>query len=120
MEGRENKLLDRTFQFGVNTILFLRSIPDSTESKILKHQLIKAATSIAANYEEAQGAQSRKDFKHKIQIVLKEAREANYWLRLLGHLYLDNKPLFELIQESKELKNIIGAILIKLKEKSKD
>lgn len=83
---KENDLLNRTFLFGVLIIRFLRTLPDTSDLKVIKYQLIKAATSIGANYEEAQAGSSKADFTNKVNIALKEARETNYWLRMLAEL----------------------------------
>lgn len=61
-------------------------MPNKIEYQIIKHQLGKSATSIGANYEEAQAGSSKADFKNKVRISLKEARESNYWLRVLKAL----------------------------------
>lgn len=111
---RENDLLERTFVYGVRVIKFLRTLPDDGELGPVKYQLIKSATSVGANYEEAQGASSSRDFLHKLRIVLKESRESNYWLRLIKALDHESEELNLLIQESKELKNIFGSIVVKL------
>ena len=114
---RENDLLDRTFNFGVRCLKLLRTFPNSSEYNIIKHQLGKSSTSIGANYEEAQAGSSRKDFKNKVRISLKETRESNYWLRVLDALFeVPNEELDFLIKESKELKNILGSILNKMKD----
>ncbi len=113
---KENNLLDRTFNFSVNTLKFLRTLPSNDELRVIKYQLIKSSTSVGANYEESQGASSKADFVNKIRIVLKEARESNYWFRVIGALGYTSEPFKELLQESIELKNIFGAILLKAKE----
>lgn len=82
----KNDLLNRTFLFDVAVIKFLRTLPDTSDLKIIKYQLVKAATSIGVNYEEAQAGSSKADFINKVDISLKEAREANYWLRLIEAL----------------------------------
>lgn len=110
---KENNLLDRTFDFSVNTLKFLRTLPSNDELKVIKYQLIKSSTSVGANYEESQGASSKADFNNKIRIVLREARESNYWLRIIVALDYKSDTLQTLLQESKELKNIFGAILLK-------
>ncbi|MFV0180245.1 four helix bundle protein [Empedobacter falsenii] len=107
----ENDLLNRTFLFGVAVIKFLRTLPDTSDLKIIKYQLVKAATSIGANYEEAQAGSSKADFINKVNISLKEAREANYWLRLIEALEKESFELTVIINESKEIKNILGAIV---------
>lgn len=113
---RENDLLKRTFDFGVNVLLYLRLLPETSELKVIKYQLIKASTSIGANYEEAQAGSSKADFIHKVNIALKEARESNYWLRMLVALEGEKDDLLLLIRESIELKNILGAIVKNARE----
>lgn len=113
---KENDLLNRTFVFGVNCLKFLKTLPNSYEINVVKVQLSKSSTSIGANYEESQAGSSRADFRNKIRIALREARETNYWLRIIKELEVsDNDKLSVLLQESLEIKNI-GAILNKTKE----
>lgn len=99
-------------------IKFLRTLPDSSEMKVIKYQLTKSSTSSGANYEEAQAGSSRADFNNKIRISLREMRESNYWLRIISGI-LDNKndELIFLIGESGELKNILGSIAQKTRNK---
>ena len=105
---QNNNLLDRTFKFGVNCIIFLRTLPRDFEYNVIKLQLTKSSTSIGANYEESQAGSSKADFKNKVRISLREARESNYWLRVIKALERsENEQLESLIQESKELKNIL-------------
>lgn len=80
---KQNDLLARTFMFGVNYLRFLRILPNDPESKLIRFQLGKSATSIGANYEESQAGSSKADFKNKVKIALREARESNFWLRIL-------------------------------------
>ena len=102
-------LNNRTFEFAVSVIQFLRKLPYSTGNDVIKHQLAKSATSIGANYEEAQGAYSKEDFKYKMSICLREARETNYWLRILNRLSVED--ISDLVKESGELMNIFGRIM---------
>ena len=98
---QNNNLLDRTFKFGVNCIIFLRTLPRDFEYNVIKLQLTKSSTSIGANYEESQAGSSKADFKNKVRISLREARESNYWLRLIKALERsENEQLESLIQES--------------------
>lgn len=113
-----NELAERLFEFGVLTIKFVRTLPNTTEYKIIRYQLIKSSTSSGANYEEAQAGSSRADFSHKTGIALREMREANYWLRMIRKVIIEqreNKTLTELISESTQLKNILGKIVAKTK-----
>lgn len=107
---------DRIFTFVIEVIKFLQKIVTASEVSVLKHQLTKASSSSGANYEEAQAASSKADFRNKISIALREMREANYWLRILKALEVGNieKGTY-LIKESEELKRILGSIASKVK-----
>src|SRR5690606_19569067 len=98
---KENDLLERTFNFGVNTLMFLRTLPYNEELRVIKNQLIKSSTSVGANYEEAQAASSKADFNNKVKIVLREARESNYWIRILIALGYNSEQTQVLLNESK-------------------
>ncbi len=114
-----NNLSKRLFEFGVEAINFSRKLPESPEYKVIRYQLIKSSTSSGANYEEAQAGSSRADFTNKIRISLREMRESNYWLRTIKKIFqddFDNFGLDKLIQESKELKLILGAIITKMRK----
>ena len=116
---RENDLSKRLLEFAIDVIKLLRKLPNTEEYRIIKHQLIKSSTSSGANYEEAQGGSSKADFTNKVRISLKEMRESNYWLKIINGIILDNntEKCNLLIQESKELKNILGAICVKTERK---
>jgi four helix bundle protein len=76
-------LLPRTLEFAVRVVKFCRRYNRvAGTERVLWNQLLKSGTSVGANVEEAQAAESRADFTHKNSIALKEAREARYWLRL--------------------------------------
>ncbi len=109
---KQNDLLARTFMFGVSCLKFLRTLPNDPESKLIRFQLGKSATSIGANYEESQTGSSKADFKNKVKIALREARESNFWLRILKDLDGYNSEEFQvLLNESAELKNILATIV---------
>ncbi len=109
---KENTLLLRTFMFGIDCIKFMRLLPKESEYSIIRFQLTKSATSIGANYEESQAGSSKADFKNKVRISLREARESNYWLRTIKALDDSANPeLDRLIQESNEIKNILATIV---------
>jgi four helix bundle protein len=76
------ELEQRTKKFSLKIIQFVAGLPKNKITDVLGYQLLKAGTSIGANYREANRAQSRKDFIHKIAIVTKEAAETQYWLEL--------------------------------------
>ncbi|HKB04267.1 MAG TPA: four helix bundle protein [Gemmataceae bacterium] len=105
-------LMDRTFAFAVRVTRCCRTLTKDPVNRILGTQLLRAATSVGAMVEEARAGESRKDFISKNAIALKEARETNYWLRLVAASdpKLANR-LQDLIQESKEIRDILGAVV---------
>jgi len=122
MNTKTEELLQRTFLFGVNTLKFLNTLPSTTVNKVIINQLAKSSTSIGANYEESQAAESKDDFIHKIGIVSKESRESKYWLRVLIELLKDEnhkKQLKVLLEESEQLSKIFTSIKITSQENKK-
>lgn len=77
-------LQERTATFGENIIKFAKTIEENSINRPLISQLIRAATSIGANYMEADGAESKKDFMHKISICKKESKECMHWLHMVA------------------------------------
>jgi four helix bundle protein len=114
---KQRDLRDRLFNFAVRVIKFLRHLPKEPEATIIRYQLAKSSTSSGANYEESQAGGSRADFSNKIRISLREARESNYWLRIVNSSYdFNNEVASELnylIKESGELISIHASILNK-------
>ncbi|NES00543.1 MAG: four helix bundle protein [Symploca sp. SIO1B1] len=112
-------LQERTLNFSiriVNLCKYLREYGGTGYD--LSKQLIRSGTSIGANLEEAQDAESKADFIHKMSICLKEARETNYWLKIL--IATENtleQRLLPLLNESNELICIIHAIIKNAKSK---
>ena len=92
MPNAKFNLEERTAKFGENIINFARKIKPDEITRPIISQLIRSGTSIGADYCEADDAESRNDFKHKIGIVKKEARETKHWLRmiLIAVPHLDN------------------------------
>jgi four helix bundle protein len=104
-------LEERTSLFGERTIRFAKKIPLSPVTTRLVEQLVAAGTSVGANYGEANDAESKKDFRHKIGICRKESRESKYWLRMVAVAETSLRDeAAELWQEAKELNLIFGAI----------
>ncbi len=86
-------------------------MPRGAVVRELARQLLRSGTSIGANVEEAQAAQSKADFRAKVAISRKEARESAYWLRLLVHADARLKPAADsLLDETRQLTNILTAI----------
>lgn len=93
---KENKLADLSFQFAKEIIALVRNLKEKREN-IISNQVGRSGTSIGANINEAQYAQSKADFVSKLQIALKEANETGYWLRLLFETgYIEDKTFKEL------------------------
>lgn len=107
---------ERLLQFGVRIIKLTNKLPKSSAGLAVASQLIKAATSVGANFQEAQDASSPRDFVQKLNIALREAKETIYWLRLVTMSEL--LPLKETEQELLEAEEI-AAILISSVKSSK-
>jgi len=104
-------LEERTAKFGEDIIDLLRTIKSNDLSRNIIGQLVRSATSIGANYMEANGASSRKDFKNKIHICKKEAMETKYWLRMLAISQQESREKCrKLWQEAQELTLIFSKI----------
>ena len=86
--GRQFDLQDRLVKFAVRIITVVESLPDSKAGRHVAGQLVRAGTSPAPNYGEAQSAESHRDFVHKMKIALKELRETFVWLQII-----EQKPL---------------------------
>lgn len=109
---KKEKIQDRTYDFSLEIIKFVKSLPYNTATISLGRQLIRSGTSIGANIEEAQGASSKKDFVNKINIAKKEARETRYWIRLINDANLaTNDCMPDLLREINEIINILTAIV---------
>jgi four helix bundle protein len=108
-------LEERTTKFGEKIIDFARSISLDDITKPLVVQLIKAGTSIGANYREANEGSSKKDFRNKIFICKKEANETQYWLRIIARAIPEKSEEAKILwQEAHELTLIFGKIVKKV------
>ena len=107
-------LAERLFQFAVNVVKITRNLPKSKEYSVITYQLVKSATSVGANYEEAQAAVSKADFANKVGIALKECRETTYWIRLILEITEENTERKESKNEAFQLQKILGAIYSKV------
>jgi four helix bundle protein len=109
---KESVLRDKSYKFALRIIEVYKHLTSEQREFVLSKQVLRSGTSIAANIEEADGAQSEKDFLHKISIAYKEARETKYWLSLLkdSH-YLNETNANELIIKVEELCKIMVAII---------
>lgn len=119
-EKKPQEISERAFEFAVRVVRLCQKL-DKTPggARTLANQLLRSATSVGANLEEAKGGQSSADYLSKVSIALKESRETHYWLRLL--IATDIVPeaqLNPLLEESNELVAILTTIVKKLKARS--
>lgn len=104
-------LEERTARFGEEIIEFVKELPKNEVTRPLITQLVRSATSIGANYCEADDAVSKKDFKHKIGICKKEARETKHFLRMMAKAVPEKvEEIRKLWMEAKELNLIFNKI----------
>jgi four helix bundle protein len=108
---KENVIKEKSYQFALMVIELSKHLIKGNEF-VLSRQLLRSGTSIGANVEEALAGQSRADFLSKMSIASKEAREANYWLRLLrDSKTCDEISLGPVLLESEALINILSSIV---------
>jgi len=122
-EGKKRKydLEDRLIDFSVRVINIVEKLPNTRTGNHIASQLVRCGTSPAPNYGEAQSAESRKDFIHKIKICLKELRETKIWLKVIERksLIKDTEQVTNLLKESDELISIFVAS-VRTAERNKD
>lgn len=115
-KDKKYDLLERTAVFGEQVIEFVRTVRKDEISRPLISQLIRSSTSIGANYCEADAGESKKDFRHKLAICRKEAKETMHWLRMIARAETNKQPVCrELWKECQELVFIFSAIISKTK-----
>lgn len=116
LENSKYDLEERTALFGENVIKFCKRIPSGTITNPLINQLVKCGTSVGANFCEADDAESKSDFKHKIGICKKESRECKHFLRMIVIACPELKDDARILwQEAKELNLIFNKIYQKVK-----
>jgi len=102
----------RTFDFGVRVVELVDRMPRTLSGELLAKQLLRSGTSVGANMQEADGAESKKDFIHKVSIAYKEARESRHWLATIqATIMKEDTEIFTLLKESDELVRILFTIL---------
>lgn len=110
------KLKDRAYNYSIKTIEFLDTLAKDSSTHVITNQLLRSATSIGANIVEAQASSSKKDFANFLNHSLKSANETIYWLGLLKDAKRIKNPQLEyLLNETKELANILGASMLTLR-----
>ncbi len=115
----DNVLLTKSYAFAIRIVNLYRFLYQEKKDTVISKQILRSGTSIGANAEEAAGAQSRRDFIAKLSIVYKEARETNYWLRLLRDThFINSEQAVSLLTDCEELLKISGSILKTVKEQN--
>jgi four helix bundle protein len=119
-EGKFFDIEDRLIDFAVKMIQITKSLPKTTTGKHIANQILRSGTSPASNYGEAQSAESRADFIHKMKICLKELRETNIWLRIIikANLIKPESFIENLLDENNQLISIFVTSLKTAKQNS--
>jgi four helix bundle protein len=119
--GKKNAVLEKSYDFSVHVVLFCKILIEERREYVISKQLMKSGTSIGANVEEAQRAQSKKDFISKMSISLKEAQESHYWLRLIRDTnYATADAIKPLLVEVEELIALLTSIIKSTKQNLND
>jgi four helix bundle protein len=110
---------DRIYKFVIRVIEMTKALPKTRQNLVLIDQIIRSATSMGANDQEADGALTKKEFIHSYTIVRREGKETSYWLSVIA----DTNPeiesrLKDLQQEAKEIVKIVSSIIFKSKQRS--
>jgi len=115
----DNVVQEKSYAFALRIIKLYKYLVENKKEYVLAKQLLRCGTSIGANVEEAIGGQSKKDFTAKLAIAYKEARESEYWLRLLKDSgELDDKAADSVLSDCRELLKLIGSIQKTIKSQS--
>lgn len=111
-------LEERVEKFGEAVIDFVKALPKNELTRPLISQIVRSATSVGANYMEANEASSPKDFRNKIKICCKESRETKHWLRMIARADSDSRAKCKALwTEADELNRIFAAIARKTDER---
>lgn len=114
--GKIRDIHERIYQFVIRVLNLLKKLPNSPENLVIREQLAGSATSMGANDQEADGAESKKDFIAKYTIVKKEGKESNYWLRVIAETNPKlREETTELTKEGKEIVLIVSSIIMSTK-----
>lgn len=111
----KNLILDLSFRFSLDIIIYVDSL-ESMKKFIVAKQLLRSATSVGANIREAQHAESRADFIHKMKIAAKESEETIYWLELCEQAKGYDNNCKHLLAACREIQNILFKIIVTAKK----
>src|SRR5579871_4080712 len=119
MNGKENVLKEKSFQFSVRSVKLYKYIIESKKEFVLSKQLLRSSTAIGALIREAQNAESKLDFVHKLGIAQKECDETLYWLELLKTTgYLTPKEYKNIYDEASSLLKMLRSAILTTKQKT--
>ncbi len=114
--ANEGALRTRSFEFALRIVKLYRHLCEEKHEYVLSKQLLRSGTAIGALVREAEQAESKPDFVHKLSISLKEANESEYWIELLHQSeYIDEKGFKSLIADLKQLLKLLTSIVKKTK-----
>jgi four helix bundle protein len=109
----ESVVVRKSYDFALRIVKLYKFLVEEQKEYVLSKQILRSGTSVGANIEEAEGGQSKKDFIAKITIAYKEARETNYWIRILrDSVFIDTKQAESLLADCVELQKILASIKI--------
>ena len=119
--AKEKNLKKRVYIYALEVIKFVEKLPKDSVGQILGKQLLRSGTSVTSNIIEAQSASSKKDFINFYNHSLKSANESKLWIALLRDAdKVDGKNAEDLLQETKEIANMIASSIITMKENKRD
>jgi four helix bundle protein len=119
-KNKKYDLAERTAKFGEDIINFVKKLPRNEINKPLINQIVRAGTSIGANYMEADCADSKKDFRYKISLCKKESKESTHWLRMIAKANPQNKQEARVLwKEAQEFTLIFSSIINSSKSNNK-
>jgi len=119
MSEKRSILKDKSFEFALTVVQLYKALAETKREYVLSKQLLRAGTSVGANIREAQNAESRADFVHKLSIAQKECDESLYWLELLHKSdYLDEAEFKEFHSKANELLKMLRSAILTTKQKN--
>jgi len=115
---KENAVKDKSFAFAIHIVKLYRFLCDDKKEFVISRQILRSGTAIGALVREAEQAESKPDFVHKLAIALKEANETEYWILLLQETgYLNANESESVIKDNKELLKLLTSIINSTKQR---
>lgn len=117
-ENKDNIIIKKSYSFALMIIDVYKFLTNEKKEYVVSKQMLRSGTSIGANIHEAVSSESKKDFVHKLNIAVKEARETSYWLNLLKDSeYINNGQFKDLHSDCVEGIKILNSIILTTKER---